>query len=146
MADVIGILAFALHAAHKVHNVVKTCREAPETVHTLGKEASRVEGLLMMLHSSNGDMHPALQEAGNPLVDTLVKDAEALIAGVESFFAKATKLNTDTTREVRRVCWPFYTGRAKELSEKFRAFYDSLSAVYTVSTLYVCTYYCVCIS
>ena len=137
MADVIGILGFTLHAAHKVYDVVKTCKEAPDTVQALGREASRVEGLLMMLQPSNGEIPSAFQDSGNPLVNTLVKDAEMLIAGVESFFVKTTKLSADSTREVRRVRWQFYAGRAKELSEKFRAFYDSLSAVYTVSTLYV---------
>ena len=46
MADVIGILGFALHAAHKVYDIVQTIKDAPEAVRTLGKEASRVEARL----------------------------------------------------------------------------------------------------
>ena len=140
MTDVIGILGFALHAAHKIYDVTKACKEAPDTVQALAKEASKVEGLLMMLQPSNGDIPLALQDNGSPLANTLVKDAKALIVGVESFFGKATRLTSNSTREVKKVRWPFYAGQAKELSEKFREFYDSLSAVYTVSTL--CVYFC----
>ena len=43
----------------------------------------------------------------------------------------------DGTYIVKRLKWPCYVGEAKRLSEQFKAFYASLTAVYTVSTSYV---------
>ena len=85
MADVIGILSFALHAAHKVYDVVQTIKDAPDAVRALGKEASRVKGLLtVMLPQPNGEPSPLLRNDGNPLVKSLVEDAQELEAAVEA--------------------------------------------------------------
>ena len=46
MADVIGILGFALHAAHKVYNVIQSIQDAPSDVRALRDNAFQVHGFL----------------------------------------------------------------------------------------------------
>ena len=134
MADAIGILGFALHIAHKVYDVVQTIKAAPDTIQELGKEASRVEGILKMMIPAQNDNLSATQTARNALVKTLLEDAQKLDSGVDAFFKKATKLNADGTREAMILLWPRYAGKAKELLEQFKAFYQALTVAYTVST------------
>ena len=135
MADIIGILGSALHAVHKVYDVVKMIKEAPAAVRALRKEASRVKSLLAAILPTP-DCEPSLilQSNENPLVKALVEDARELDIALELFIAKVTKLNTDGTREVNRIRWPLYAGKAREISEQLRAFHMTLSAVYAVST------------
>ena len=141
MADVIGILSFALHAAHKVYDVVQTIKDAPEAVRTLGKEASRVKGLLtVMLPEPSGEPSPLLRSVDNPLVKTLVEDAKELGSAADTLMAKVTRQREDGTHQVRRYLWPFHAGEAEKLSGQFQAFYVSLTAVYAVATSYVPTY------
>ena len=141
MADVIGILSFALHAAHKVYDVVQTIKDAPEAVRTLGKEASRVKGLLtVMLPEPSGEPSPLLRSVDNPLVKTLVEDAKELGSTAETLLAKVTRQREDGTHKVKRYRWPFHAGEGEKLSGQFQAFYLSLTAVYAVATSYVPTY------
>ena len=138
MADVIGILSFALHAAHKVYDIVQTIKDAPDAVRALGKEAARVKGLLtVMLPQPNGEPSPLLRNDGNPLVKSLVDDAQELETAVEALLAKAVRRKEDGTHAVRKSRWIFYTGEAEKLSAQFQAFYGSLTAVYAVVTSYV---------
>ena len=66
-------------------------------------------------------MGPKLHYDG-PFAQDLVKDAEALIITVDSFFKKATKLNENGTRETGKFSWVIYARTAKKLPEKFKAF------------------------
>ena len=135
MADVIGILSFALHAAHKVYDIVQTIKDAPDAVRALGKEASRVKGLLtVMLPQPNGEPSPLLRNDGNPLVKSLVEDAQELETAVEALLAKAVRRKEDGTHAVRKSRWVFYAGEAEKLSAQFQKFHGSLTAVYVVMT------------
>ena len=143
MADVIGILSFALHAAHKVYDVVQTLKDAPEAARALGKEASRVESLLAAMlpePESNSQPSPVLRSVDNPLVKSLVEDAKELGSTADTLLAKVTRQREDGTHQVRRYLWPFHAGEAEKLSGQFQAFYVSLTAVYAVATSYVPTY------
>ena len=141
MADVIGILSFALHAAHKVYDVIQTIKDAPDAVRTLGKEASRVNGLLTaMLAESNAQSSSLLRHVDHPLVTTLVEDAKELGSTAETLLAKVTRQREDGTHEVKRYRWPFHAGEVEKLSGQFQACYVSLTAVYAVATSYVPTY------
>ena len=141
MADVIGILSFALHAAHKVYDVVQTLRDAPDAVRALGKEASRVKGLLtVMLPQPNGEPSPLLRNDDNPLVKGLAEDAKELETAVTVLLAKVTRQKEDGTHEIRKTRWIFYAGEVEKLSAQFQTFYGSLTAVYAVTTSCVPTY------
>ena len=141
MADVIGILGFALHAAHKVHDVIQTIKDAPDAVRALGKEASRVKGLLtVMLPNPNSEPSPLLRNDDDPLVKALVEDAQELETAVDALLAKAVRRKGDGTYAVRKTRWIFYAGEAEKLSSQFQAFYGSLTAVYAVATSYVLTH------
>ena len=141
MADVIGILFSALHAAHKVYDVIQTIKAAPDAVRILGKEASRVKALLaMMLPDPNSEPSPLLRGNDTPLVKVLVEDACELEAAVGALFAKAVKRKTDGRHQVRKYRWPFHAGEAEKLSSRFQAFHGSLTAVYAVITWCVHTF------
>ena len=135
MADVIGILSFALHAAHKVYDVVQTLKDAPDAARALGKEASRVESLLtVMLPEPSGEPSPLLRSVDNALVKTLVEDAKELGSTAETLLAKVTRQREDGTHTVKRYLWPFHAGEAEKLSNQFQTFYISLTAVCSVVT------------
>ena len=141
MADVIGILSFALRAARKVYDVVQTIKDAPDAVRTLGKEASRVKGLLtVMLPQPNSEPSSLLRNVDHPLVKTLVEDAKELGSTADTLLAKVTRQREDGTHIVKRYRWPFHAGEAEKLAGQFQAFYVSLTAVYAVATSYVPTY------
>ena len=145
MADVIGILSFALHAAHKVYDVVQTLKDAPDAARTLGKEASRVKGLLAVMlpepePESNGEPSPTLRRVDNPLVKSLAEDAKKLETAVKVLLAKVTRQKEDGTYEIRKSRWIFYAGEVEKLSAQFQAFYGSLTAVYAVATSCVSPY------
>ena len=143
MADVIGILNFALHAAHKVYDVVQTLKHAPDAARALGKEASRVKGLLTTIipePESNSQPSPVLRSVDNPLVKSLVEDAQELETAVNVLLAKVTRQKEDGTHEIRKARWIFHAGEVEKLSAQFQVFYGSLTAVYAVATSYVSTY------
>ena len=143
MADIIGILSFALHAAHKVYDVVQTLKDAPDAARALGKEASRVESLLAAMlpeSESNSQLSPILRSVDNPLVKSLVEDAQELEAAVKVLLAKVTRQKEDGTYEIRKSRWIFYAGEVEKLSAQFQAFYGSLTAVYAVATSCVSPY------
>ena len=143
MADVIGILSFALHAAHKVYDIVQAIKEAPDVVRALGKEASRVESLLVAMLSepeSNSEPSPMLRSVDNPLVKSLAEDAKELETAVKVLLAKVTRQKEDGTYEIKKSRWIFYAGEVEKLSAQFRAFYGSLTAVYAMTTSCVSTH------
>ena len=118
MADVLGILGFALHAAHKVYDLVQTVRDGPDAVQTLGKEASRVKGLLtLMLSAPTGDIS-SIQSNENSLVETLVENAKQLDASVQVFLAKATTQQQDGRPKVKKLRWILHAGEAEKLRDR----------------------------
>ena len=141
MVDAIGILSIALHAAHKVYDVIQTIKDAPDAVRALGKEASRVKGLLTtMLAEPNAQSSSLLRNIDHPLVKTLVEDAKELGSTADTLLAKVTRQREDGTHTVKRYLWPFHAGEAEKLAGQYQAFYVSLTAVYAVVTSYVPTH------
>ena len=138
MADVIGILSFALHAAHKVYDAIQMIKDAPDTVRTLGRESSRVRGLLtLMLPRANGKSSQLLHGIDNPLVKVLVEDARKLVTMVDALFGKAMKQKGDGTHQVRKYRWLLHAGEAARLCSHFQTFHGSLTAVYALIISYV---------
>ena len=138
MADIIGILAFALHATHKIYNIVESIKDAPNEIQALRDDALRVRGFLQeLLNSPNEDRRVRQVNPGDlpdQQTEALVKHARGITAIADTFIAKATIPRNDGTYEVRKLKWPFYACQAKKLSKQFRSFYQSLTAVFTVST------------
>ena len=135
MADLIGILGLTLHAAHKVYSVVQKIKDAPDAVRTLGKNASRVKGLLaLMLAEPSNASSPLLYSIENSQVTSLVEDATELTTSVVTVLTKVTRQKSDGTHEIRKSRWIFYSGEAEKLSAQFQTFYVSLTAVYVMAT------------
>ena len=110
MIDVIGILSFALHATHKVYDVIQTLKDAPNVVRALRREVSRVESLLTAMlpePESNSGRFPMLRSVDTPLVNSLVTDAKELETAVEALLAKVTRQKEDGTHEIRKARWIF---------------------------------------
>ena len=143
MADVIGILGFALHAAHKVYTIIESIKDAPGEIQALRDDALQVHGFLEKLlgsqdGSSEGQSGPSgMGNVQDSQIDALVRKARALTDTVDTFFNKTTTKKDDGTYVVKKLRWPLYTGEAKKLSEQFKSFHLSLTAVYTVLTSYV---------
>ena len=143
MADVIGILGFALHAAHKVYTMVESIKDAPGEIQALRDDALQVHGFLeKLLGSQNEDAEGKgeplrMGNVQDPQIDALVRKARALTDTVDTFFNKTTTKKDDGTYVVKKLRWPLYTGEARKLSEQFKSFHLSLTAVYTVLTSYV---------
>ena len=136
MADPIGILTSALDVATKIYDIVKTIKDAPETIKRLERESSKVKGLLSKLFPSGSRPSAVLEKADmeDPEMVALIEDARALTAAVETFMEKSTKQKDDGSRKVKTLLWPFRSGDADDLSDRFKAFYSSLAAVLAVST------------
>ena len=142
MADVIGILGFSLHAAHKVYYVVASIKDAPSDIQALQNDALQVHSFLdKIVGSQEGGERPrnATVSLGvqDVQIDALLKRARGIQAAVDAFIGKTTTRKEDGTVQVKRLKWPLYAGDAKKLSKQFKAFYASLTAVYTVTTSFV---------
>ena len=136
MADPIGILTSALDVATKIYDIVKMIKDAPETIKRLERESSKVKGLLSKRFPTGSRPSAVLERADmeDPEMVALVEDARELTAAVETFLEKSTKQKDDGSRKVKTLLWPFRSGNADDLSDKFKAFYSSLAAVLAVST------------
>lgn len=143
MADVLGILGFVLHAAHKVYTVIESIKDAPTDIQALHDDAFQVHGLLKKLLGSQDEggesCPPRAGDVDDPQIDALVKKAQAITAKVEVFISKTMAQKADGKRVIKKLKWPLYAGEAKALSEQFKAFYLSLTAAYTISTSCVFT-------
>ncbi len=120
--DAFGTVMSALHAAHKVYELVKTIRDAPEEIQALQDQAQLLDNILPRIKD-------VLQREGDStLVALLVTKAEELTSSVTKFLDKATTTLQDK-RKVKKWKWLFRADEAKGLAEKLRAFYGSISAV-----------------
>lgn len=141
MVGILGALSFALHAAHKVYNIIESIKDAPSDIQDLRDDAFQVHGFLKKLLGSqdeggqSGPLH--VGDATDPQIDALVKKAKVITTTIDMFISKTTTKKDDGTHAVKKLKWPLYTGEAKKLSEQFKAFYASLTAAYTISTSYV---------
>ncbi|PSR72024.1 hypothetical protein PHLCEN_2v12090, partial [Hermanssonia centrifuga] len=120
--DAFGTVMSALHAAHKVYEVVKKIRDAPEEIQALQDQTQLLDKILPRIKD-------VLQREGDStLVALLVTKAEELTSSVTKFLDKATTTLQDK-RKVKKWKWLFRADEAKGLAEKLRAFYGSISAV-----------------
>ena len=141
MADVIGILGFALHAAHKVYNIIQSIQDAPSDVRALRDNAFQVHGFLedLLDKQTKGESghSPLSRDDQSAAVAALVEQARDIVAAANKFIEKTTEPNEDGTYSVKKLQWLLKPGKAKALAEQFRSFYIQLTAVYTVSSSYV---------
>ena len=137
-SDVIGILSFALHAAHKIYSVAQSIRKASDEIERLKAEALRVQSLLNHV----GIKTSAAEHRGEDisleelsLQIELSGKAEELVASANKFIKKATLLTSDGTPRVNKIRWPFRASEAKHLAEDFQTFHRTLTDVCTINTL-----------
>ena len=140
MADAIGILGFVLHVAHRIYDVVEKIRDAPQEIRELQREASRVGTLLSHLRDTlaNGAEKNSRADDNEDAIHVLADEANELVQQAEQFLGKVTKSASHDSEHlgVHKVKWPFYAARGKQLAEKFRGFYLSLCALYSVRMSY----------
>lgn len=137
MADVLGILGFALHAAHKIYDIVETIKDAPEEIRGLQTQASLVRAFLPDLISAlEHDRHHSSYSHGIQL-EILVKQATDLKASVDRFVGKVTKERTDGSHEIRKLAYLFRASGGQELREQFKEFLTLLNAVNTSRYAYI---------
>lgn len=136
MADVIGILGFALHAAHKVYDVVKTIKDAPDEIETLKTQTKRVEYFAAFIDQLQTE-DQVLSEATTTQFRTLATQAEKLTKSANSLLKKVTTNTTNDTDEVRKlnIKWPLYASRAKKIADEFKQLNLELGAVLTVHNM-----------
>ena len=134
-ADIIGILGFALHAAHKLYEYGQRWLAAPEELQALLVEVNRVQGLLQqMIHGSQCEGMDA-----NPVLDVLrfhpdlIEQIRRLAEASNTFVDKMTKTFKDGSRHVQRTRWTLKASDAKDLTTKFQALYSAVSAIYAVN-------------
>ena len=141
-ADVIGILAFSLHAAHKVYDLYQTFKDAPEGLRALHHEARllhEVEPFLRQLdaeYKTHNDNHAG--RSGDLTLHghwkRLYEDAEALDTDTEALVKKVTKDGNIKTWQ--KMKWVWYAKDGEELTMKFKGFRESVS--HTCSLISAC--------
>ncbi len=125
MADPVGIVTSALHAIHKVYNLIQKIKGASEKIQTLQEEAVVLEGILPQI------MAILAREPHSECIAVLISRAEGLNDSVDRFVNAATKV-AQGKRKVKKLRWIFKGDEAKELAEGFKSFYGYLSAVCNV--------------
>ncbi|THH01387.1 hypothetical protein EW026_g1325 [Hermanssonia centrifuga] len=126
--DAFGTIMSALHAAHKLYQVVKMIKDAPEEIQALQDQVQLMDTILPRIRD-------ILQREGDSTsIALLVTKAEELTTSVNKFLDKATAM-LDDKRKVKRLKWLFKADEAKGLAEKLKAFYGLLSAVCAAYTI-----------
>ncbi|THG93512.1 hypothetical protein EW026_g7742 [Hermanssonia centrifuga] len=120
--DAFGTVMTAFHAAHKVYELVKTIRDAPEEIQAL-QDQVQLMGIVLP------KIKDVLQREGDSTsIALLVTKAEELTSTANPFLNKVKAIFQDK-RKLKRLKWLFKAGEAKGLSETLRAFHASLSVV-----------------
>ncbi|PSR75442.1 hypothetical protein PHLCEN_2v9117 [Hermanssonia centrifuga] len=128
MADPLGIITSTLHAAHKVYEIVKTIKDAPEEIQALQDQAHLLDSILPGISDF-------LQRAGESTsMSLLAAKAGELNASVERFLNKATKMSPRGERKVKKLKWWFNADEAKSLTGKLSVFYGALSASHSIES------------
>lgn len=128
MADPIGILSFALHAAHKIYELIEQIRDAPDEIRALKTEAARARTLLNRLHKDLEDYKLVDEE---DLLRPLLVEAQQLTDATTKFIKKVVKESSHAPDrvDVNKIKWILHAGSGKKLGEQFRQFYLSLNPV-----------------
>lgn len=133
MADAIGILGFALHCAHKVYDVVKTIKDAPDEIEALKTQTERVAYFADFIDGlKTGDY--ALSEATTTQFRTLATQADKLTKSADNLLQKVAMKTADGAYEVKKWVWkwPRYASRATKLAEDFKLLNLELGTVLAV--------------
>lgn len=131
MANALGILGFALHAAHRVYELIEQIRDAPDEARGLKTEASRVHALLNRLHDDLRNDRLFIEEE---LLGPLLEEAEQLAGATKKFLKKVTKESSSTPGQVdvHKIKWLVFANHGKKLREQYKGFFLSIGAVYSV--------------
>ncbi|PSR75721.1 hypothetical protein PHLCEN_2v9012 [Hermanssonia centrifuga] len=73
MADIIGIIAFVGHIVHKIVDIVKEIKDAPEDITALRDDAAEIGYLLRQLQQSNALQTVILPSDGRVQLETLAE-------------------------------------------------------------------------
>ena len=132
MADVVGILGFALHAAHKIYDALETIKDAPDEIKTLQSQAALVRAFLPNIQCAfEVDQHD--RALFNDLqLQVLLEHARKLRDGVDVFLAKVTRLKADGSYEIRKTTYLFRVSDGRQLQKQFKRFLILLTAINTV--------------
>ncbi|PSR81631.1 hypothetical protein PHLCEN_2v6313 [Hermanssonia centrifuga] len=139
MADgasaIIGIVAFGLHAVHKVYEVVDSIKDAPADILALKHDAKQVGSLLLQLQQSgvldSGVAPPSVDLA------MLMKIFEDALSQVELFIDKVAEDRRDGEIRVWKLQWFLKNGRCNKLRESLASLKISIIAIVAAYTSYV---------
>lgn len=134
MADAIGILGFALHAAHKVYDLAMTIKDAPDDIEALRTETESVRGFLPQLIDILQVDEKTLSETAGLQFSALIEEARKLTEKANTLVDKAAVKKEDGSYEVTKAKWLLYARRARKLADDFRRFNQSLCAVNGICT------------
>ncbi|PSR72476.1 hypothetical protein PHLCEN_2v11655 [Hermanssonia centrifuga] len=96
MANPVGIIAFGVHAIHKVYDVYQKIKSAPEEIYALQEDAAILEGILPKIKEA------LLKETDSGPVTVLVSKAQELIASVKKSIKAVTKA-VEGRQKVKKV-------------------------------------------
>ena len=136
MADPVGILSFALHAAHKTYNAVQTVKDAPDDVRMLRREADHVRGFLQDVISVLQTDQRAQQGRAQTQFRALIEEARELTETTNTFLDKTTTRQQDGSYRVRKAKWLVYGSSVLKLADSFAHFNQTLCAVLCTHNMY----------
>ena len=131
MADVIGILGFALHAAHKLYDVVETIRDAPKEIKALQTQASLVRAFVPDIQQTFEEDTHTHPPSNDLQLRILLEQATQLHDEVDAFLGKVTMAKTDGSHEVKKIVYIFRASGGRELQKQFERFIALLTAINT---------------
>ena len=124
-SDAIGILGFALHAAHKLYDLAQAIKDAPREIRALQNEASlvaamepqlrKVDTLYIQRHAETGTQSHRL------CLERLFDEAKKLKEDTDVFVQKVTS-GRDNKAWQSRIKWILHSAGGRELTVKFKTF------------------------
>lgn len=136
MADcagtIIGIVAFGLHAAHRVYEVIDSIKDAPTDVFALKHDAKQIGNILLQLQQSRTLDSAVLP----PSVDTAIlkKPFEVALEEINSFIDNVAESRRDGKIRVKRLQWFLKGGRCEKLKGSLASLKTSIIAIVATST------------
>ncbi|THG96283.1 hypothetical protein EW026_g5519 [Hermanssonia centrifuga] len=138
MADaasaIIGIVAFGLHVAHKVYEVIDSIKDAPTDVLALKHDAEQIASLLLQLQQSRILDSAVLPPSAD--VAVLKKPFEDAVGEVELFINKVAEERRDGEIRVKKLQWFLKGSRCKKLRGSLASLKISIIAIVAASTSY----------
>ncbi len=139
MADaasaLIGIIAFGLHAIHKIVEIAEDIKDAPENVVALRDDAIELGCLFEQLSRSNVLDFVAIPRGRTTQV--LVERLKDALDKIQTFVEEVSEARQDGTLRVRKLKWFLSAGRCQNLRENLTSLKSSTIAIVTASTSYV---------